>query len=508
LGCEKWNLNTADFLEVSTLGANQMDGDKTQFIVEGEIKGLVSGNSVDQHGHVWTSTINTPSLENNEGRTKFLKRDTGTFSSILKDLGPEIAYQYRAYALYKSQVSYGEVKTFTTNSISFDAVIDSLFMLPELTAKFQAKADIAISNLEKGLFILDYGIVWGNHPRPNIEENYLLSKGSTASTGLNIEFSETLTNLEAGVNYVRPYLIIGRKVLYGREKQFYLSNIWTQKADWGSVSGSAAVGFSIKDKGYILNGANFNFWEYNPKEDNWTQKADLVEESGYVTVGFSINDKGYILKRNSSNFWEYNPQTNNWTQKADFGGEERSSAVGFSINDKGYIGTGGSKSGALKDFWEYNPKKDSWTQKADLGGEERSFAVGFSINDKGYIGTGESESGALKDFWEYNPKEDSWTRKADYKGNGQVGTVGFSINNKGYLGLGHRIFLVSGQQKETSDFWEYNPEKDKWISKAYFKGNEDNRHVGFSINDKGYIGGGSHTDSLSKEFWEYTPDQW
>jgi len=301
---------------------------------------------------------------------------------------------------------------------------------------------------------------------------------------------------------------------------------WTQKADFGGINRTNAVGFSIGSKGYIGTGfdvvisggpvINFffycwsDFWEYDSDADTWTQKADF----GWArdgAVGFSIGNKGYIGTGYDDNpspyyykdFWEYDPSTNTWTQRADFGGTARSGAVGFSIGSKGYIGTGGDSSSYCKDFWEYDPTANTWTQKADFGGIARAGAVGFSIGSNGYIGTGEwhdtnvSQYKGTNDFWEYSPTANTWTQKADFGGTARDGAVGFSIGNRGYIGTGD-----SSSANFTNDFWEYEPATNTWTQRADFGGTARSGAVGFFIGSKGYIGTGSWD---TNDFLEYEP---
>lgn len=89
-----------------------------------------------------------------------------------------------------------------------------------------------------------------------------------------------------------------------------------------------------------------------------------------------------------------------------------------------------------------------------------------------------------------------WTRKADFGGVKMARAVGFSIDNKGYIGTG------AGGFSSYKDFWEYNPINNAWTRKADFGGTERSNAVGFSIGTKGYIGTGY---SYKKDFWEYDP---
>ncbi|MCX5849701.1 MAG: hypothetical protein NTW65_09645 [Deltaproteobacteria bacterium] len=57
----------------------------------------------------------------------------------------------------------------------------------------------------------------------------------------------------------------------------------------------------------------------------------------------------------------------------------------------------------------------------------------------------------------------TWTQKADFGGTARGFAVGFSIGNKGYIGGG-----VSTAWN--NDFWEYDPANDTWTQKADFGG--------------------------------------
>ena len=100
----------------------------------------------------------------------------------------------------------------------------------------------------------------------------------------------------------------------------------------------------------------------------------------------------------------------------------------------------------------------------------------------------------------YSQAPNTWTQKADFPGIPRDWAVGFSIENKGYIGTGY-----TGNYKK--DFWEYDPTIDTWAQKDYFKGTGRATAVGFSIGTKGYIGTGSAlTTGPTKDFWEYDPD--
>src|SRR6266568_4087795 len=78
--------------------------------------------------------------------------------------------------------------------------------------------------------------------------------------------------------------------------------------------------------------------------------------------------------------------------------------------------------------------------------------------------------------------QDTWTQKADFAGTARYRAVGFSIGSKGYIGTGT---ATDGIKK---DFWEYDPTANSWTQKADFGGVARYYSSGFSVSSKGYIG--------------------
>ena len=58
-----------------------------------------------------------------------------------------------------------------------------------------------------------------------------------------------------------------------------------------------------------------------------------------------------------------------------------------------------------------------------------------------------------------------WRQRDNFGEEERYNAVGFSIDNKGYIGTGG-----DGNNNEKKDFWEYNPETDTWTQKADFGG--------------------------------------
>jgi len=140
--------------------------------------------------------------------------------------------------------------------------------------------------------------------------------------------------------------------------------------------------------------------------------------------------------------------------------------------------------------------EDVWIQLEPFPGEPRQQAFGFSIGSKGYFGGGRRWEGVsyiqLNDFWEYNTENGIWTRLPDFPSVSALHST-FVINNKGYV-----------YQNLTNKLFEYDPSKNQWFPKKPLPVSIDERKImpiAMTINDKGYIIGGSNTNTV----WIYDP---
>src|SRR5205085_3691800 len=91
----------------------------------------------------------------------------------------------------------------------------------------------------------------------------------------------------------------------------------------------------------------------------------------------------------------------------------------------------------------------------------------------------------------------SWMQLNNFSGVVRSQAVGFSIGNKGYIGGG-----VSGTY--LTDFWEFDPTTGVWSQKASLAQLAKVNSTGFSILNKGYVGTGWNFGP-TKDFWEYDP---
>jgi hypothetical protein len=183
-------------------------------------------------------------------------------------------------------------------------------------------------------------------------------------------------------------------------------------------------------------------------------------------------------------------------------------AISFTIGDKIYICLGKDNTGNLStDLFEYNTITESWATKAKFLGNGRTKASVFVIDNIAYVGLGYRGGASnqinttpiyneLSDFWKYTPSTDTWSQIASLTTIGRASSASFSIDNKGYI-VGGSNSKNSGTIKYAyfRDTWEYNPQTDVWTKRADFGGGERSDLYGVVILGKAYIGFGQTLDS-------------
>lgn len=139
-----------------------------------------------------------------------------------------------------------------------------------------------------------------------------------------------------------------------------IANQWTQLPDLimpqeGAI-GKADSGFAIGDNIYIYVSGNstglHHLYEFNTNTLQWTRKADMIDSGIRIgVIGFSIKEKGYII--DAYNIHEYNPVNDTWNIKESTP-RSRQNAIEFVIDDKAYFGSGSTGGSSASDFWEYD----------------------------------------------------------------------------------------------------------------------------------------------------------
>lgn len=264
----------------------------------------------------------------------------------------------------------------------------------------------------------------------------------------------------------------------GRDNLHFKKDFWQydpKKDKWEPLESFpgqeriSSVSFSIDIKGYVGTGmigpesnqaGTNDFWEYDTKKNVWTQKASLPGDIRYGAVGFSLRDKGYIALGANKNvyyndLWEYDPVSNRWTRKAEFPTQGRADASVFIIKEEAYVLLGQKKEliPSQKDCWKYSPIKNEWKKAADFPSWPRIGALAFSYRSKGYISCG--FNGVMKrfsDFWEYDSSTDTWLKKEDVPFGAKSYIFSFTIDSSAYVCTGNTQKNSTGFEVWKCDF--------------------------------------------------------
>jgi len=270
-------------------------------------------------------------------------------------------------------------------------------------------------------------------------------------------------------------------------------------------------------KGKATNGQLTDWWKYDPVGDVWTKVADYPQAAPAVGV-FSINNKAYvgISVFNGYNysdvFYSYNPATNTWSNVAPFPGAIAFGCASFNSPQYGYIigGTQRMPNGFVKvnDVWRFDPAKNNWKQIGSFPGTPRELAMGFTLNNKGYIVGGDIQApySVITEAWSFNFANETWKQVASMPFiAGSIGQFAFSINNKGYVGGGNN----NDTDGISSDVYEYDPIANSWTKKETIFDPIKYAAAAVSIGNKGYIICGWSTNypysEGSQSFFQFIP---
>lgn len=201
-------------------------------------------------------------------------------------------------------------------------------------------------------------------------------------------------------------------------------------------------------KSQLTNTALADWWKYDPNADKWTQLQDCPAAS-YILNAFSIGARAYVGMGTGrlfdTNFWCYDTATGSWKSIASFPGAFTMFSVSFSSDKYGYIVGGGVDTPGVyirtNDVWRYDPVTDGWQQTTSFPGLPRDEAMGFTLNNKGYVIGGAAQTGGtgpyVADAWSFDFGAEIW-KQLSIPPENVARSLGFafSIQNKGYVGGG------------------------------------------------------------------------
>jgi N-acetylneuraminic acid mutarotase len=240
----------------------------------------------------------------------------------------------------------------------------------------------------------------------------------------------------------------------------------------------------------------------------WEQKANFGGGLRDAAFGFAIGNFGYVgcgrtQTGVSNSVIKYDPATDSWTQVSNYPGQGRFGLFSMVIGNLAYIGTGWDASSAgCNDVYMFDPVSNIWTPKSNFPAAGLYTTASFVIGDTGYVGLG--CCGNRDDFFRYVPAIDQWTPITSFP-SARLGSIGFSINNKGYVGCGY----TAGNHSQ-KDLYEYDPVADSWTLKSYLPALPRRAPVAFVINNSAFIGMGYNDSTYMTDFYQYNPttNQW
>lgn len=494
--------------------------------------------------------LDTKQVTLDQGNTAKTERFTASTD------GFELGTIYEIKAYIEVEVN----KRIYSNTISFSTASIQL-------SSSYTKADLdvtligSISGFAEGDTIASFGHCW-------IRSEVALNKNTldidtTNALGILREYGgrrrqfEQLVPFEAGYYYyVVPYILYRNQAFYGTNvNEIFIGNSWSELAPYDECSTEYipigclkdAVSFSIAGKGYIGTGRKEDdgfrlrtFWEYTPEGNIWErlEGAQFFPSLGRSNaVAFTIENTAYVgtgrvgtgtgtNTRQENDFYSFNP-AEGWKRVDPFPYKVES-AVAFSIGNKGYVGTGWAcDDGAIpqfgncpyvRDFYEFDPTRSSgeqWKKIRDYP-VEVAEAVSFTIGEEAYVIGGVEALSYVQDSYKFNPARGTWTKIEQFLGAPRQKSIGFSLENKGYVGTGTNNDQV-GLNSTFFDFYEFTPNGalGTWKRASDLGFNDRDSAAGFVIKheekvDKFYVHGGAYyanNQEVANDFWVYIPNK-
>ncbi len=363
-------------------------------------------------------------------------------------------------------------------------------------------------------------VIGGNYFHPEQIRNQV----SIGSAKLDVVSSST-TQLTVKANQVsisqtgKLTIQTGTTIKTISEADYKLYKFLKPKKDFPGVARMEGVALNINNIIYFGLGRNKDtgrglndWWKYDAVSDSWTRLADYPADVVLVAA-FTIGNKayvgmGYFDDYPSGAFYAYDPAKNTWDAIAPFQGKFTRQPVAFGSSKYGYI-VGGEQSNPgqlvrVNDAWRYDPITNSWTQIGSFPGTARSEACGFQINNTGYVlgGSIQSINTYDHDVWAFDFNTEKWKQVASIPQDlGTIGGFTFTLQGKGYLGGGN----ISDSQGPSSLIYEYDPTQNTWTKKEFIMDEIKFGAAAASLTNTAYIICGAMYSGGSKSFFQFTP---
>ncbi|MCE1198574.1 MAG: hypothetical protein LWW85_06360 [Marinilabiliales bacterium] len=169
------------------------------------------GAAITARGVCW-STSHTPTTANSKTSDGAA---SGSYSSSVTGLVPNVAYYIRAYASNNVGTSYGEELSFKTTATLPTVSFISVDMLSSTSVLC-----VSTVNDDGGSAIMARGVCWSRNTMPTIADAKS-NEGSGTGT-----YNSTITGLTEGAHYfIRSYATNGIGTTYGNEIELVASNL-------------------------------------------------------------------------------------------------------------------------------------------------------------------------------------------------------------------------------------------------------------------------------------------
>lgn len=222
-----------------------------------------------------------------------------------------------------------------------------------------------------------------------------------------------------------------------------------------------------------------------------------LEANGNIYCGFGYGDELKYKKYND--LYEYNPAALTWKKMANFP-EDIFSKLGVTINHKLYVTAQSQISSEWRTnhMYMFDPNTNNWSKKASFEGTRLNDETAFSDGNYGYTIGGwyvdQHQQKTSNRVMRYDAINDSWKQLPDFPGTN-------SISIPPVVKIGRKIYIL-----RRPDSWVFDLETEKWTRIGGIPDNMGTFGFAFSLNGKGYIGGGGLNNGAATSLvFEYNP---
>jgi len=437
------------------------------------VAGMISDDgdaSVTERGVCWGTNEN-PTISNSKTTAG---TGMGSFSASITGLKGSTTYYVRAYAINSAGTSYGDQKTFTTQTPKEPTVVTSAAKAIEYTS-------VTIGgNItdDGGATITERGVCWSTSASPTISNN-------KKSIGwVTDDFSTSITGLKAGTTYyVRAYAINSAGISYGDQKTFTTKislPIVVTSAASDITTTSVTLGGNITDAGRATVTERGVCWSTSASPTIFSNKKSIGSGIGSFSASITGLNAGityyvcaYAINSAGTSYGEQKTFTtlaniNNGIEYVDLGLSVKWATcnIGASKPEEygSYYAWGET---ATKDYFDWSTYKYCNGSSSTL----TKYCTSSSYGTVDYKRTLEKSDDIaytkLGGKWRM-PTDAEWKElrtKCTWKWTTENGVNGYKVTASN----GTSIFLPAAGYREESDLFDAGNYGDYWSSSLYEK---------------------------------------